>query len=58
VRGALTVRAAPDVPARLVVTTARIGVAYAGADAARPWRFLLATSAAVSGPRPRRATPA
>jgi 3-methyladenine DNA glycosylase Mpg len=41
------------VPARAVARTPRIGVAYAGADAGRRWRFLVAGSAAVSGPRPR-----
>jgi DNA-3-methyladenine glycosylase len=52
-RGALTIRTAPAVPARLVVRTPRIGVDYAGDHAANPWRFLVATSPAVSGPRRR-----
>jgi DNA-3-methyladenine glycosylase len=53
VAGPLTVRSAPEVPARLVARTARIGVDYAGEDAAHPWRFVVASSRAVSGPRPR-----
>jgi DNA-3-methyladenine glycosylase len=53
VRGRLRILDAPDVPARAVVRTARVGVAYAGAHAHRPWRFLVAGSAAISGPRPR-----
>ena len=56
VASALTVRAAPEVPARLVVRTPRIGVDYAGADASHPWRFIVASSPAVSGPRPRPAS--
>lgn len=35
---------------RRVTKTARVGVAYAGRDAARPWRFFDATSAHVSRP--------
>jgi len=53
VRGALRIRDAPGVPARRVARTARIGVVYAGADAARPWRFLVRGSRAVSGRRVR-----
>jgi 3-methyladenine DNA glycosylase Mpg len=35
-----------------VLTTTRIGVAYAGADwADRPWRFTIAGHPSVSGPR-------
>jgi len=41
------------VPAREVARSARVGVAYAGADAARPWRFLVRGSPAVSGRRVR-----
>jgi DNA-3-methyladenine glycosylase len=52
-RGALRILDAPAVAARRVVRTARIGVAYAGADAARPWRFLVRGSPAVSGRRVR-----
>ena len=44
---------APAVPAREVARGARVGVAYAGADAARPWRFLVRGSPAVSGRRVR-----
>ena len=51
VRGALRILDAPAVPARRVARTARIGVAYAGADAARPWRFVVRGSRAVSGRR-------
>ena len=51
VRGRLRVLDAPDVPAREVARTARIGVAYAGPDALRPWRFVVRTSPAASGPR-------
>jgi DNA-3-methyladenine glycosylase len=52
-RGALTIRSAAAVPSRLVVRTPRIGVDYAGDHAAHPWRFVVATSSAVSGPRRR-----
>ena len=51
VRGPLRIVDAPPVPAARVARTARIGVAYAGGDAARPWRFLVRGSPAVSGPR-------
>jgi DNA-3-methyladenine glycosylase len=47
----LGVHDAPDIPTRLVARGVRIGVAYAGADAARPWRFAVRGSAAVSKPR-------
>jgi len=50
-RGALRILDAPDVPARDVARTPRIGVDYAGADAARPWRFAVRSSWAVSGRR-------
>jgi DNA-3-methyladenine glycosylase len=49
-RGALRILDRPDVAARLVGRSARIGVAYAGPDAARRWRFFVTDSAAVSGP--------
>ncbi len=39
------------VPARLVARGPRIGVAYAGADALRPWRFAIRGTPAVSNPR-------
>ncbi|TMB49863.1 MAG: DNA-3-methyladenine glycosylase, partial [Deltaproteobacteria bacterium] len=51
VRGALRILDAPPMPAARVARTARIGVAYAGADAARPWRFVIRGSPAVSGRR-------
>ncbi len=51
VAGPLRVLRAPALPAPQVARTARIGVAYAGADAQRPWRFVVRGSAAVSGPR-------
>jgi DNA-3-methyladenine glycosylase len=50
-RGALRLLAAPAVPARTVRRTPRIGVAYAGPHAGFRWRFLVADSPAVSGPR-------
>jgi len=40
---------------RLIARTPRIGVAYAGADALRRWRFLVRDEPAVSGPSARRA---
>jgi DNA-3-methyladenine glycosylase len=51
VRGALRVLDAPPIPAARVARTARVGVDYAGADAARPWRFVVRESRAVSGRR-------
>jgi DNA-3-methyladenine glycosylase len=51
VTGPLRLLDAPAVPTALIARTPRIGVAYAGADALRPWRFLVRGSAAVSGPR-------
>lgn len=53
VRGALRVLDAPAVAAARVARTARIGVAYAGPDAARPWRFVVHDSPAASGVRVR-----
>lgn len=55
-RGTLTIRSARPVPPRHVARTPRIGVDYAGDDAAHPWRFVVTTSPAVSGRRPRPAT--
>ena len=49
-RGSLWVEDAPRPPGR-VVRTPRVGVEYAGSSARRPWRFLLAGSPWVSGPR-------
>jgi DNA-3-methyladenine glycosylase len=51
VTGPLRILDAPAVPAAQVARAARVGVAYAGADALRPWRFVVRGSAAVSGPR-------
>jgi len=51
VRGPLRILDAPPVPAVHAARTARIGVGYAGADAARPWRFVVRGSPAVSGRR-------
>lgn len=53
VTGPLQILDAPPVAAVRVTRTPRIGVDYAGADAARPWRFLVVGSRAVSGPRAR-----
>jgi len=52
-RGSLRILDAPAVAARAVVRTPRIGVAYAGRDAARRWRFAVRGVAAVSGRRTR-----
>ena len=49
--GELRVLDAQRIPARRIRRTARIGVAYAGDDATRPWRLILADSPALSGPR-------
>jgi DNA-3-methyladenine glycosylase len=51
VRGPLRIVDGKAVPGRLVQRTPRIGVAYAGADALQPWRFLVLGTPAVSGPR-------
>jgi len=48
--GALVIADGEPVPPRRIRATPRIGVAYAGPDARRPWRFVVAGSAAVSGP--------
>ncbi len=42
---------APRIPARQVERSPRIGIDYAGAHAARPWRFFVRDTPAVSGPR-------
>ena len=42
---------APPTPPSRIARTARIGVASAGTDALRPWRFLVRGSVAVSGRR-------
>jgi DNA-3-methyladenine glycosylase len=49
VRGRLRLLDAPPVPAARVARSPRIGVDYAGEDAARPWRLALRGSRAVSG---------
>jgi DNA-3-methyladenine glycosylase len=51
VRGPVRILDGAPVPSRDVVRTPRIGVDYAGAHAARPWRFAVRTSPAVSGRR-------
>jgi DNA-3-methyladenine glycosylase len=51
VRGRLRILDAPALPAGAVRRTPRIGVDYAGADAARRWRFVVRGSRAVSGRR-------
>jgi DNA-3-methyladenine glycosylase len=53
-RGRLRVLDGVPVPPAAVLRTARIGVAYAGSHAARPWRLLIRDTGAVSGPRPPR----
>jgi DNA-3-methyladenine glycosylase len=54
-RGPVVILDAPAIPRRAIVTTTRIGVAYAGADALRPWRFYVLGSPAVSAMRRGRA---
>jgi DNA-3-methyladenine glycosylase len=51
-RGPLQILDAPEVPARAVCRSARIGIDYAAADAARPWRLYVAGHPSISG-RPR-----
>jgi DNA-3-methyladenine glycosylase len=51
VSGPLRILEAPSVSPAHVARTPRMGVDYAGADAARPWRFLVRESRAVSGRR-------
>jgi DNA-3-methyladenine glycosylase len=50
-RGPLRILDAPPLPSASVTHTSRIGVDYAGPDAARPWRFAVRGSRAVSGRR-------
>jgi DNA-3-methyladenine glycosylase len=52
VRGPLRLLDAPPVAAADVLRTPRVGVDYAGPHAARPWRFLVRGSRAVSGRAP------
>lgn len=54
VAGRLRVLDGPEVPRTRIARSARIGVAYAGHDAVRPWRFFVTGTLAVSGPRPLR----
>ena len=51
VRGRLRILDAPAVPPRRILRTPRIGVDYAGPDAARRWRFVVRGCPTVSGPR-------
>ncbi len=51
---AVMIRAGETFPPRKIRNSPRIGVDYAGASAARPWRLHLADEPAVSGPRKRR----
>jgi DNA-3-methyladenine glycosylase len=51
VAGLLRVLDAPPVAARLVERAPRVGVDYAGTHATRRWRFFVAGTPAVSGPR-------
>lgn len=48
--GPLRLEAARPVPAARIACSPRIGVAYAGADAALPWRLFERGNPAVSGP--------
>jgi DNA-3-methyladenine glycosylase len=57
VTGPVVILDAPAAPARSIVASPRIGVAYAGPDALLPWRFLLRDSLAVSASRPRAPVP-
>jgi len=49
--GPVVILDAPLVRAAAVAVSPRVGVAYAGDDALRPWRFFVRTSPAVSGSR-------
>jgi DNA-3-methyladenine glycosylase len=50
-RAAVRILDAPPVAARALARSPRVGVAYAGDHALRPWRLYIAASRAVSGPR-------
>ena len=50
-RGRLRILDGPEVPPGAVARTPRVGVDYAGADARRPWRFVVRETRAVSGAR-------
>ncbi len=56
-RGPVYILDAPAPPRRLVGRSARVGVAYAGRDARRPWRRFIRDSPAVSRPGRRRRQP-
>lgn len=49
-RGRIVLLDAPTIAARRVARSPRIGIAYAGTDAALPWRFFVRETAAVSRP--------
>jgi DNA-3-methyladenine glycosylase len=51
--GPIWIEQRPGPPIGQIATSPRIGVAYAGEWAARPWRFYLPGSPFVSGPRSR-----
>jgi DNA-3-methyladenine glycosylase len=53
--GPILILDAPPVPSSAVAVSPRIGVAYAGTHALRPWRLFVRTSRAVSGRRIRTA---
>jgi DNA-3-methyladenine glycosylase len=50
--GGLRILDAPALPPRAITRTPRVGIAYAGPDAAHAWRFVLRGNQAVSAPRP------
>jgi DNA-3-methyladenine glycosylase len=52
VRGSLRIVDGPTIASPRVARTTRIGIAYAGAHAERPWRLALRDTKAVSAPRP------
>jgi len=52
--GPIVILDAPRIARSRIAVSPRIGVAYAGSDALRPWRFFVRDSPAVSGPRVRR----
>jgi DNA-3-methyladenine glycosylase len=49
--GPVVILYAPTIRPAAILASPRIGVAYAGPDALRPWRFFVRGSPAVSGPR-------
>jgi len=52
VRGSLRIVDGPAIASRRVARSKRVGVAYAGAHAERPWRLAFRDTKAVSAPRP------